>query len=189
MSSLQSFERSYAGGARDNRIYRHRLTYDRAGSSSAIGVMNTVVSMDPSASPEWSTFSALYDEFRVMGARINLISKQQGSVTALNDAVVICYDNDDSAPMASLAEGTAYNNFHLFPAIWYQNALGENRSAVLAFSARRPNAGNNSSIAWIDVGNPGSSEGSFKLYAQGLTNSTQYLAIVIEWFIEFRGRR
>ncbi len=187
--SLTKFEKSYANANQDNRIYKVRLVYDRAGTTTPVGVLNTTVAMDPSFSPEWATWSTLYDEFRVMGSRINLVSKQQGTVTNPTDLAVVAFDNDDIAPLGSVSDGMQHSTSHLFSAIWYHNIIGENKSSVLSYSAMRPTSGKNTSVDWIDVASPGNSLGGWKFYAQGLANSTQYLAIGVEWFVEFRGRR
>jgi hypothetical protein len=182
-------ERKWVTPEQDNKIIRIRLTDDNLISSNGVGVVNKVITMDPSTSVEWGSSSALYDEFRVMGVRVYLFSRQQGSVTAATDAMVCAYDNNTSAALASLAAGCQYATSHKFNAITYHQATGrENADSALVFSFVRPTAGKDTSIAWVNTAVPANSDGSVKFYGANLTNSINYYSYVVEWFCEFRGR-
>ena len=174
----------------DSRIYKERLTNNTVSVSNSVsGNINTVVSMNPSGSAEWGTLAALYDEFRVMGIRIRLVSKQQFSVTAINDGAVICYDNNDSTVLTGTDVGLQYNTSHLFPAIWAHTATGsDNRAGVLEFTFMRPSQGANTPIDWVPTSTPAGSLGSVKFFASALTVSTAYWVVFMDYFVEFRGR-
>ena len=180
----------YQPSVADNRIYKERLTNNTVSVSNAVtGNINTVISMNPSGSAEWATLAALYDEFRVMGIRIRLISKQQFSVTAINDGAVICYDNNDSTVLTGTDQGLQYNTSHLFPAVWAHAPNGtDNKAGILEFLSMRPTAAANTPIDWIATSTPAGSLGSVKTFAPSLTAATAYWVVFIDYFVEFRGR-
>jgi hypothetical protein len=189
MSKISRFEQKYVTTSQDNKIQRIRVTYDNLISSNGVGVINTVIGMDPSVSTEWGSVSALYDEFRVMGVRVYLVSRQQGSVTAATDMTVIAYDNNTSAALSSLAQGCQFATSYKFNAIWSHQANGrENSGNCLVFSFMRPTAGKDTAIAWVNTALPSGSDGSVKFYCANLTNSIAYMSYNIEYFIELRGR-
>ena len=181
---------AYQPDVRDQRIYRERLTNNTSAVSNSItGNINTVVSMNPSGSGEWTSMANLYEEFRVLGIRIRLVSKQQFSVTAINDGAVICYDNTNSTVLTGTDAGLQYNTSHLFPAVWAHTVTGtDNKAGVLEFTFMRPSAGRSTPIDWIPTSTPANSLGSVKFFASSLTTSTNYWVIFIDYFIEFRAR-
>ena len=180
----------YQPSVADNRIYKERLTNNTVSvSNSVTGNINTVISMNPSGSAEWTSMANLYDQFRVKGIRVRLVSKQQFSVTAINDGAVICYDNDDSTVLTGTDAGLQYNTSHLFPAIWAHTSTGnDNKAGILEFVFMRPTAGANTSVEWIPTSTPSNSLGSVKFFAAALTTSTAYWVIFIDYFLEFRSR-
>jgi len=166
----------------DNRIYKRRLTALGSMTSSGIGVLNTVFTMDPSVTGDWASCSALYDEFRVVGVRLRILSKTQNTVTLASNLVVICYDNDDSTALVSLLQATEYQNMQVIPALW-------NDHHVFMFNFARPSAGTETSLPWQDIATPALSTGGIKVYSDNLSTSTQYFTFVIEYAVEFRGVR
>jgi hypothetical protein len=189
MSKISKFEKKYVNTAQDNKIQRIRLSVDNLVASNGIGIINAVINMDPSSSVEWAATSALYDEFRVMGIKVHLFSRQQGSVTAATDVAVIAYDNNTSAALTSLAAGSQYATSHLFSSIWYQNSSERvNAGNGLVFEFMRPTSGKDTAITWVSTALPANSEGSVKFYAANQSNSTTYWSYVAYWFVELRGR-
>lgn len=169
-----------------NAISRMRLTSAGAIASNAATIINTVISANPSSSSEWSSVTNLYDEFRVIGMRIKLVSLQQYSVTAANGYAVVAFDNSDSIAFSSLDFGHQLETSKIFSAI-FQHAAVSDKDSALCYSFVRPSSGK-SAIEWVDTGNPALSLGSIKFYASNLTASTNYWNYTVEWFIEVRGR-
>jgi hypothetical protein len=146
--------------------------------------------MNPSTSAEWADYSALYDEFRVIGVRIRLVSTQQFSVTAANSMCVIVFDNDDTATLGSVDAGLQYNAHYLFPAVVaHAPATTENKDTCLDYTFMRPTGGKNTPIDWIDVASAAGSLGAVKYFSTNLTVSLKYFDAAVEWFVELRGRR
>lgn len=173
----------------DNKIYPVRLTYQAVFGSSGIGLLNGVISMNPSASSEWTSNTNLYDDFRVMGIRVRIISLQQYSVTALCTPVVIAYDDQSSGALTSFDAGLQYNTHHLFPSVFQQSAFGaHNKDCCLEYIFMRPTAGKDTAVLWIDTAAPASSLGAVKFYGGSLTASTNYFTAVVDYYVQFRGR-
>jgi len=191
MSALKKLENKYVSkDGQNNRIDRKRLVTNQSISSDATGRINTVLSMDPVGSAEWTSMSALYDEFRVLGARVRIISKQQYSAVNLTDMAVVVFDNDDTGVLTSLDAGTQYPECKVFNAVFGSvTTTRENTDGALVYSFMRPNSGKNTSINWIDVANSNQSLGSIKFFVTNLSGTTSYWVILLEWFCEFRGRR
>jgi len=190
MSAVMRIERSYLPSTDNKKIEKVRLVGTGSISSSAIGVLNAVIGLNPSSAPDWGSYSTIYDEFRVMAVRISLVSEQQFSLTALNGLVGVAYDNDDSVALTSIGAVLAYDTAQMMAAVFTHNANGrENYDTLNRFSWSRPTTGVATSVVWIDVASPGSITGSIKFYGTGLTNSISYYQFALEYFCEFRGRR
>ena len=180
---------AYTPSVQDSRIFKERLTWSTTIASNAGGVINTVISMNPSSSAEWASFQALYDEFRVVGIRLRLVSKQQFSVTAANDSVAIAYDDNNTTALTSLDAGLQYDTSHLMPAVFTHSATGGlNQETCPTFIFMRPKQGGNTAVNWIDTGFAVNSLGGVKFYAANLALSANYYICSVDWYVEFRGR-
>ena len=155
-------------------------------SSSAGGVINASVSMDPSSvsNSDYADFSVAYDEFRVLGCKIDLMSTSPNTTSANEGLVVMCFDNDSSSALSTFTAGQQYSSAVVFPSI-FQSTNGN----MLSRTWYRPTAGKQTAQPWIDVNSSSNSPGAILFYASGLTASTQYLAYSVELLVEFRGRR
>lgn len=190
MSSISKIERSFHPSTTDNRVEKVRLIAYTAISSTVGGVVNTSIALNPNTTSEWGSYTNIYDEFRVVGVRINIASNQQFSVTAISKLGAVVFDNDDATILASLTAALEYDTANMFAYVFPNSAPGrENKSNLLQFSWARPTGGKHTAIPWIDVGTPGSSPGGVKFYCSNLTASLSYLDVVLEFFVEFRGRR
>lgn len=169
-------------GQHGNQIHRGRCIAAGTISSSAGGTISSVLNMNPSGYTNWASFAALYDEFRIVGLKLTLISKQAFSVTAANGMGVIVFDNDDTTALTTINDGLEYDTRMIIPAVW-----ANDRVFVKTFV--RPNSGLSTNVPWIDVGTPASSLGSLKFLFTALSASTSYLDYSIELAIEFRGSR
>jgi len=187
---IARIERQFNPATADNAVHRVRLIAYTAVSSTVGGVVNTALSMNPNTTSEWGSYTNIYDEFRVVGVRLSLSSTQQYSVTAINKMGAVVYDNDDASILTSLTSALEYDTSRPFPAVFQHGTSGnENKSNLLQFAWSRPTGGKNTAITWQDVGTPGSSPGGVKFYFSNLTASLAYFDALIEYFIEFRGRR
>lgn len=166
----------------DNRIYRRRLPLVGTITSDGVGRIKDTLAMNPSSAPDWASCSALYDEFRVVGCRLQLVSRTQNTVTLASNAVFVVFDNDDSAVLASYGEAAEYQNAHMIPALF-------NNAHTYSFKFARPNSGVETALEWRDIAVPNTSPGAIKLYGDTLALSTNYYTYMIEWAVEFRGIR
>lgn len=142
--------------------------------------------MDPStiSNTDWSDYNTVYDEFRVLGVRIKLMSTSPNTTSANEGLVVMVFDNDSSSSLSSFTTGQQYNTAVIFPSI-FQSTNGR----MLERTWYRPTSGRQTAQVWYDVATPSSSPGGVLFYATGLTASTQYLAYAVDLLVEFRGRR
>ena len=186
-SKLQTIKSQFVTPTQDNKIVRMRLTRSGVISSNGLGVIASVLTTDPSNSSEWASAAALYDEFRIIGTCVKLVSKQQYSVTAATDMIVVAYDDDDVTALTSVNQGLEYSNSHVFNAVFTHNApTGDNQDCALKYTYLRPTSGD--PIHWEDVSNPTTLKGAVKFYGANLTNSINYMVYSQEYFVEFRGR-
>jgi len=165
----------------DQSVYTRRLTFQGTGTTNGAGQLVTVLSMDPSGSSDWASVSALYDEFRVLGIKIKIHGCLTNTITAGANAIAVVYDNDDSTALASYSAALEYITCKSFESLWGDNSTPQ-------FLWARPQTGQLSPL-WCDIGAPATSVGAVKFYADGLTVSTKYYTIFVEWAIEFRGQR
>jgi hypothetical protein len=170
----------------DNRIVRATIHGASTLSSNGAGILANAISMDPSAltGTDWADFSSTYDEFRVIGCEINIVSLFQNSVTAANNLLVVAYDNDSSTVPGSYSAALQYSTSNVTSVI-FQHSGG----AVKNYSWWRPTSGSETTIPWIDVAAPSGSVGAILLYAESVNLSAAYLAVSVKLFLEFRGRR
>lgn len=179
--------RIYGSGLKsDNQIFRATIHGAATLSSNGAGIINTTISMDPSTvtGTDWADYSSTYDEFRVVGCAIDLVSLFQNSITAANNLLVLAFDNDSSTAMTSYTGALQYSTSRASSVI-FQHSGGR----VLQQTWWRPTAGAETPVLWSDVATPSSSAGAILLYAESLNLSAAYLAVSIKLFVEFRGRR
>jgi hypothetical protein len=162
---------------------RVTLPFQGTISSSVANVINTSISLVPSGSAgNWTNLSQIYDEFRVLGARIQFFCSQQNSITVASALLVCVYDNDDATTvLTSLNQALAYREKIQFASIWDNQSFPKLTAAV-------NNSGDaNTGALWFTCATPGQYPHSFKLYGNLLSASTQYLQYTCEIVCEFRG--
>jgi hypothetical protein len=188
--SVRSLNARFTSSNSSNTVFPSILRLAATLTSSAGGQITYTLLMNPNGSTDWAGMSGLYDEFRVLGVRVDLVSLQQFSVTANNALGVVVFDNDDATALASIGAATSYGTAKFTPAIFTHEApIGTNQNPCFTYEWIRPSSGPNTAISWVDVGAPNNSLGSVKFYFTGLSVTTQYLGMVVTWFCEFRGRR
>lgn len=177
---------SFNSVAKSEVIHRKFILHDSSTvtSSGAGTISANLLSLNPSSTQDWGKISAYYDEFRVIGVKLSLLSYQQFSVTKLNDMLVVYFDNDSSTVDA------------------YATALQRVHKAVLCSvfthpagklwtrTFRRP-TDKDSPIPWCDVATPSQSLGAISMSSQvgTLSTATLYFTWYAEYLIEARGAR
>ncbi len=163
----------------NNSVITRKMTIWGLLASNGAGQIKNVLSLNPSSYTAWSTLAPLYDEFRVVGARINLFAHQVNTVTNGSSTVVVCYDNDDdSTNLTSLGNGMDYRVNTRFGAVW-DTGLPRKLTAFVSAVAKDGN--------WATCATPNAFPHSFKVYADSLSVSTSYLDWTIELIVQFRG--
>jgi len=150
--------------------------------TNGLGIINSTIPMDPSAAVGWAEVSNYYDEFRVIGARLQIYCSAPNSITRISDIAMVVFDNDDSASLTGTGQAYAYADKLVLPSIFTNSMNG------IAFSATRP-ATKSSPTPWVDVQAPASSLGAFKWYSEVLDISTVVFRVYYEYYLEVRGRR
>jgi hypothetical protein len=138
--------------------------------------------MDPSAAGDWADFTSIYDEFRIVGVRIYLVSAQTNSTAINNGILAIAYDDDTNSAPASVSAVRQYATSTVHSTI-----MTHNQGKPLTLVYWRPTTG--VPPLWIDVATPSGSLGSILIAADGLTASTSYIQYALDYYVEFRGRR
>jgi len=184
---LRAIEHRIAPRVQDQRVDSVRLAAQGSVASNGIGVIQNTIPMDPTATSEFASYSALYDEFRVLAIRVSLVSAQQFSLTVTNNIGGICYDNDDTAALTTLTSVFEYPTCYPIPSVFTHTCTRENGRLTQDFAWIRPTSG--APIAWVDCATPAGSLGSVKFFFTGLPNTTTFFYINYELMCEFRGRR
>ncbi len=170
-----------SGGNQDKTLVRATLHGTSTLTTSAGGVINGYISMDPSSSSsDWADFSSTYDEFRIIGVKM-IAAPIQFGVAVNGGLIATAFDNDSAANPGSFTAVQQYSNSKYFSAVNSMNPI--------SFTWWRPVKGADTPIIWDDVANPSTSLGSVVFYASGLSASTNYASLALEFYVEFRGRR
>lgn len=167
-----------------NHIVNQRLALSGSISSNVVGIITQTLDFRPDSSADWASFSALYDEFRVVAIRLTLIPYQQGTVTAINGLVAVVFDDNENGALTSLNGALDAETVHIMPSIWYANQAKPER-----LSYARPDAGKGTVIAWQSTSAPATCLGAVKFYSSTLSTSVPYFTYALEYYTQFRLRR
>ncbi len=176
--------RDFLVARRPSRIVKTVLAIQGTVTSSAGGVISGAFGMDPSGSAEWSSYAAIYDQFRVLGGILKLAcAVPMGNSTAVNTIVAFCFDNDNSTTPTAYSGVTTFAEVTEVPALWSGGAIKQIRF-------KRPKTGNvmQTQQQWYDEASPASSPGGLKFYGNGASNSTLYYSYILEYLVEFQMR-
>jgi len=142
-------------------------------STSSGGVINAVVPVAPTNAELWTQLIATFDEYRVLAVECKYVPNYSSLPSTLLGGVLgMVVDHDSSSALSSLASGAAYESFQMAPidrplvATWRMSTTLE---AQYVNSQAAANAG------------------SIKLYASGLTASSNYGTVVVRYRLQFRG--
>ncbi len=98
----------------------------------------------------------------------------------INGLVAVTYDFNDSITPTSMPDVLAQGNRQLFQALSTDRALYH-------YNFKTPTAGSNTAIIWYQTSLPGVT-GSIKFASTFLTPSRDYCEIIIDLYVQFRGR-
>ncbi len=159
----------------NNQVYTQRLTLVQTVTGGVTGI-NYQLALDPSAFQDWTSFSAIYDEFRVLGGKV--------TYTPINIFInanlpMFClFDNDSTPTLASDNECTSYPNCRV-----------HNSIVPFVYPFKRPETAT-SPVLWRDVATPASSVGSISFFqTTGFTGTLNLGQTMTEILVQFRGRR
>ena len=183
--STSSQKKMFNSTAKAEHVQRKFVLHDSGtiSSSGAGTISSAAISFNPSSAQDWGKLSSYYDEFRVLGVRVQLLPNQIFSVTKLNDIIAMYHDNDSATP-DSFAVALQRSNKVMIPAIFTTT------DSLPSFTFMRPNT-KDSPIPWDDVATPSSSGGAIVFVSQvaTLSTSTNYLTWYVEYLVEARGAR
>jgi len=167
-----------------NRVMKTVLAIQGTVSSSGGGVISGAFSMDPSGSAEWSSFAGIYDQFRVIGGNLKLVScTANGNLSVLNSICAFAFDNDSGATPTTYGQIMQFAEITDVPGCWTSGAIKQ-------IPFRRPfrKGVPQSQFTWYDEASPSASPGSLKFYGSGFSNSITYWSYILEYVVEFQLR-
>jgi hypothetical protein len=167
-----------------NRILKTILAVQGTLTTSGGGVYAGAFGMDPSGSAEWASFAAIYDQFRVIGGVMKIVSAlANGNSTATNGIVAFAFDNDSSAAPANYGQIMQFAEVTDIPACWTSGVIKQ-----IPFRRPMRKGVPQSQYTWYDEASPSASPGGLKFYGSGLSNTTTYWSYIIEYVVEFQMR-
>jgi hypothetical protein len=134
--------------------------------------------MNPTAVTEFTTLTALFDEFRILKVEYHYQPNNRYSkVTVVTQPYAVGFDNDTSSVVSGGFDDVLARQQCVFGSL----------DDPLHFTAHRPMV--TPSAYWVDCAVPAGSVGSIVRYSDNLTVSTNYGQQRINYFIEFRMRQ
>ncbi len=163
-------------GQHYSTVIRVALGVASSGSAAKYGVF----SFDPSSVfSDWTSFAALFDEFRMISIKLKFVPYYRYSSTDTG-LIAVCGDNDSSTTPASIDTVVQYGNSMVFPVQSHKDHI---------YHFKRPNI--TDSAYWVDVATPSNSLGAI-LYGtldSTTTNGRGIFYLFAEMYVEFRSRR
>jgi len=179
---LQSALRSNVPRNPCNEIYR-MLTFASSLTSSAGGYLAVVISCAPSASPDWTSLTGLYDEWRLVGGEYKLFCQIPNSTVSsiISQPLVTVFDNDDnSSALTGFTNGLNYPQQMTCSTVW-------DNSYVPTFRFNKLATGNTSGgQQFFSTGSATAYPCSVKMYSAGLSGSVTYLTYFMRLLVQFR---
>ena len=150
------------------------LTIAASASTNGSGALSSAITMDPSGCTDWTYFSSLYDEFRVIGGKCHIYPYSPFDTTRTGNNA-IAFDNDSATP------GT------LDQTLQYGTAKGWITPKGVQYSFKRPNI--TPSAYWCDCGAPSTSLGGVLIVGSLGPASLVTVVSYMTYYLEFRSRR
>lgn len=152
-------------------------------STNGAGVLAGAYGMDPSGSTKWSHYASIFDMFRVVGGVLRLVPIGVNSAV-LSGLVLFAFDNDSASTPSAITDIANYAEVTQLPAVWTSGSV---RTVPFVRPMKRGVIQGTSAL-WLDENSPSSSPGSLKFYGSGLTASTAYFSVELEYLVEFMYR-
>jgi len=150
------------------------MTYEVAATTDITGVLAQVFGNNPSSVAGWSTLAAAYDEYRVLGMRLEFSPTMiHGGTTATYQApIAVINDYDNAAALTLYTDGAKYDSYkeHTQEASWTQTIL--------------MSAAENASF--LGTNTPANTY-YFKTYSSGNSASVVVGRWTLSYLIQFRG--
>jgi hypothetical protein len=150
------------------------LCFDSAATASGTALNPTFSFYNPSNCTDWSDFSASYDQYRVLGVRLEYTPNASTANFANSYApIATVVDRDTSTAIASYAAADNYASLemHVLDRPWHREWHMETTADAQFFNTQSVPAGS----------------GAFKMFASGLSNVT-YGRFVCYYRCQFMGR-
>ncbi len=152
------------------------MSYTYVLASTAGGVINDVLSNDPSTFGDWSGLSAAFDEFRVLSMTVQYYPwNRYSKSTTVTKPVFGVYDRSDGTALTTVGNAVNFED-------WYWAPLDDPWTHTFNCMAGIEDAGF-TAVASV------AARGWFKLYQSGLTVSQDYGDLVATIRIQWRQRR
>jgi len=146
-------------------------------SSNSGGVINLVMNNDVTSASDWSNFVDTWDEFRVLGLRVEFFPYNRYSKTTTTcGPIITTIDRVDITPLSSYSTAMAYSSAkkHSLEDPWSR----EIRMAGIEEAAFQSTASPTNLGAQC-----------IKTYADSLSTSVKYGRMFLYFRVQFRGRR
>lgn len=144
-------------------------------SSSAAGKILSVFSNDPSTTVDWTSFANSFHEYRVLGIRLEYFPNNRYSktTTTCRPVISIVDRTSDVTALSSYGVAVAHESAHKVSLEdpWFREAKMSGSEEAVFAPTTLPTITN-----------------AIKLYADGLTVSTEYGMYVLYYLVQFRGR-
>jgi len=161
------------GAANEADLHTLVLTQEFLLTSSAGGVLATVVSDNPNAAANWSNLVNVFDEYRVLAIEFLYVPNNRYSKTVtVTTPLLIVVDHDNNAALSSYSGAAQYASCKSF-------ALDD----PFKFRAQMSEV---SEASFINTTAP-TSRYYIKCYSTGLTVSTSYGVVILTFRVQFRG--
>ncbi len=148
------------------------LRYYAALSSDAGGLIDDVISNNPSSGSGWSSFAGIYGEYRVLGVRLDFKpSDRYSKVTSLTTPGFVVIDNESSSSLASTAAATGYYTAKFI-------SLDDPWSLEMRM-------GETDQADFLPTASPSSTQWA-KFYLDGMSASKSYGGILVTLLVQFK---
>lgn len=155
-------------------IIRTNIVSSSAATSSGAGVIATTFTTNPNGTNGWSSWVALFDEYRVLALELKFVPLWHTLPTGVaGGTLLMVVDHDSVAALSS------FNN-----ACNYESLKTGSIDRPMTHTYRLDGTLESN---FINTSSPTGLQG-VKVYANGLSNSTQYGNFIGTFLIEFRGK-
>ncbi len=141
--------------------------------STMAAVLNPSYGSRPDNAPKWAAFSALFEEFRVLGWEIEFQPKDRYSKsTTICVPILAVVDREDATALTSYDQAASYDSARLLSleSPWKVSVHMQNAEESQFQQTSSP-----ASLSYI------------KFYGDGLSSSTVYGKVFISYKVQFRG--